>query len=164
MKLLSPWVNYYNEIKALFEQDPEIKIQFDEAKPAISLYVDNARKADALEQLLPSEKEFGNVKLLISVIPANETPTTLDLIQEAFRNNPALSFVWSAETPFGKCDYAIFEKRVVQYFNDDMGDINGNRSTLYQEIAKDVFGTDKGVFFCTDTDDARLMKPLGEWP
>ena len=34
-----------------------------------------------------------------------------------------------------------------------MHDINGNCSTLYQEIAKDVFGEDEGICFCTDTEE-----------
>lgn len=28
--------------------------------------------------------------------------------------------------------------------------MNGNRSTLYEEIARDLFGEDGDVFFCTD--------------
>lgn len=40
--------------------------------------------------------------------------------------------------------------KVVQYFNDDLGDAHGVCSTLYQEIAKDVFGEHEGIFFCTN--------------
>ena len=164
MKLSAPWVKFYNEIKALFEKDPEIKITFDEETPEVKLYVDNERKADALTKLIPSEKAFGNVTLKVTVIPANTEPTKLDLLQEAFYGNPTLSYVWSADTPLGPFNYAVFENKVVQFFNDDMGDINGNCSTLYQELAKDVFGTDIGVHFCTEALDRKVQKPLGEWP
>lgn len=164
MKLSAPWVNFYNEIKALFEQDPEIKISFDEETPEVKLFVENNRKADALTQLLPAEKEFGNVTLKVTVVPANEELSKLDLISEAFFGNPALSYVWKAVTPLGEFDYAVFENKVVQYFNDDMRDINGNRSTLYQELAKDVFGEEANLCFCTEAVDRGLIKPLGEWP
>ena len=62
--------------------------------------------------------------------------------------------------------YVVFVNEVVQYFNDDLGDVYGQCSTLYQEIAKDVFGETEGVFFCTDVEEPvyALGKPLGEWP
>ena len=45
--------------------------------------------------------------------------------------------------------YVVLKKEVVQFFNDNLNDIHGLETTLYQTIAKDVFdGT--GVFFCTD--------------
>lgn len=164
MKLSSPWVNFYNEINALFGNDPEISVRFDEEGPKIDLYVDNARKADALTRLLPTEKDFGNVKLTINVIPADAEQTKLDLIQEAFYNNPALSYVWQAATPFGEFDYVVFKNEVVQYYNDNIRDINGNKSTLYEDIARDVFGEDANLCFCTEAKNRELSKPLGEWP
>jgi hypothetical protein len=164
MKLSPPWINFYNEIKDLFEQDSEIKIKFNEEVPEINLFVDNARKADALAALLPETKEFGNVTMKINVVPANKTPSKLDLMLEAFLGNPALAYVWSSDTSLGTFQYAVFENKVVQYFNDDLQDINGNRSTLYQDIAKDVFGEATGINFCTESIQKDLTKPLGEWP
>ena len=38
--------------------------------------------------------------------------------------------------------YVVFEKEVVQYWNDNLGDINGLRSTLYQDLAKEIFADD----------------------
>ena len=74
-------------------------------------------------------------------------------------------YMWDAETPMGSFHYAVFQSKVVQFFNDDMSDINGNCTTLYQEIAKDVFsGRAEGVFFCTAAEGKNLQKPLGEWP
>ena len=165
MKLAAPWITFYNEMKAMFEKDPEVKVAFDEEKHELSLYVENSRKADALTQLMPSEKEFGNVKVQIKVVPANEAKTKLELIQEAFYGNPALSYVWQAATPFGdEFDYIVFENKVVQFFNDNIRDINGNKSMLYEDIARDVFGEDTNLCFCTESKDRNLAKPLGEWP
>lgn len=170
LKLSAPWIKYYREIQALFGDDPEIKIVFDEDDLVLRLLVDNPDKADALSQLLPSEKDFGSIKMFISVVPSNFnlTPTKVSLIKRAFRDNPVYSFTASAEGVFtNPIHYVVFANKVVQYFNDDLGDVNGNCSTLYQEIAKDVLGESEGVHYCTDviTEDGKsLGAPLGEWP
>ena len=59
--------------------------------------------------------------------------------------------------------YVVFKNRVVQFFNDNLNDIYGNISTLYQEIASDVFKEISGVNYCTDIEE-RVGAPLGEWP
>ena len=165
MKMSAPWVCFYRKMEALFAKDPEIKITYDEENIEVKLYVENPRKAEALSQLLPTEKIFGNVTLKITVIPANNLgETKADLIQQAFDGNPVLQYIWPANTPLGSFTYVVFKGEVVQYFNDDMSDINGNCSTLYQEIAKEVLGEESGTFFCTEAMSQALEKPLGEWP
>lgn len=61
LKISSPWVNYYHEIDALFGLDPEIRVDINEGENTVTLYVDNAEKAEAIAQLLPAERAFGNV-------------------------------------------------------------------------------------------------------
>ena len=165
MKLVSPWVNFYREIEALFAKDNEVKVMMDDDVPEVKIFVENVRKADAIAYLLPEEKDFGNVKLKITVVPANDgIQSKFDAIQEAFVGNPALSYVWQARTPFGEFDYVVFDADVVQYFNDDMRDVNGNKTTLYQDIARDVIGEEANLCFCTEAVSKDLMQPLGEWP
>lgn len=165
MKLSAPWVEFYNKVKALFEQDSEVKTVFEDESKEIKLYVANARKADALSQILPGEKTFGNVTVKITVIPANTNGgSKFDLFADAFDGNPALSYVQHVDAVIGAFDYAVFQNKVVQYFNDDISDINGNCTTLYEDIARDVFGSDAGMFFCTEAGSKELTKPLGEWP
>lgn len=50
--------------------------------------------------------------------------------------------------------YVVFEKEVVQYWNDNLADYNGLTSTLYQDLAKEIFEDANldGVYFCTDED------------
>lgn len=162
VNLSSPWVTFVNEVKALFEEDDEIHIHYDGENNELKLLVDSGDKADALSKLLPTEKQFGNVTLKIIVIPANKDLQAVDLFEIAFRGNPALAYTFAADTPLGHAEYAIFKKQVVQFFNDQLDDVRGIKSTLYQDIAKDVF-EGSGVFFCTDAPDF-LGKPLGEWP
>lgn len=164
MKLSPPWVTFVNEVKALFQDDPEIKIVYDEDSYTLKLFVDDADKAMALSKLIPETKEFGNVVLKIEIVPANADDYEIDQIfNKAFEGNSALSYTAAFDSPFGKVSYAVFQKKVIQFFNDQMDDINGNKSMLFQDIAKDVFGTDHGIFYCTEA-TGNLAKPLGEWP
>ena len=55
--LSTPWDTCYSEIMALFGDDPDIEINYDE-------------EANVVE-IMPSEKKFGNVSMQIKVIPAN---------------------------------------------------------------------------------------------
>jgi len=169
LNLSAPWVEFYYEVEAMFKHDPQVHVVYDEDHYELYLYVDEAAKAAALEKLLPAEKEFGNVKLKISVVPANleNVDEIRDIYSVAFYGNPALSFIKNIHGVFANnMKYVVFRKEVVQYWVDDLGDIYGQRSTLYQEIAKDIFEEHDGVFFCTDAEDPKgcLGKPLGEWP
>ena len=128
MKLSPPWVTYVHEVQALFEEDPEIKISYDESSYKLKLFVDNSDKATALAKILPEKKEFGNVVLTIEIVPANQNDASIDeVFQKAFLGNPAMARIVAIDTPFGTVNYAAFQKKVIQFFNDQMDDINGNR-------------------------------------
>ena len=173
-KLSPPWVLFKNEIQALFGQDPDIEIEHidDDYNHVIKLLVKDNDKASALNELLPVSKTFGNVEVEIEVCPTNEKDviaSTFDwdratLYKAAFHNNPVFAFVHVVEGIFASnFTYVVFKNRVVQFFNDNLQDVYGNISTLYQEIAKDVFYNEDRVFFCTDIEE-RVGKPIGEWP
>lgn len=101
----------------------------------------------------------------ITVIPANDNISKTDLFKAAFAGNPAVSYIESVDAYGQNFNYVVFEKEVVQYFNDNMGDLHGVESTLYQDIAKEVFEDYSGIFFCTDIEDSLSFgTPLGEWP
>lgn len=151
----SPWVTYYKEVDALFKKDKEVLVVFDEENIELKIYVDNQEKASAIQYLIPNEKNFGNVILKIKVIPSNgkqlrdvRTTNIVDIASDAFRGNNAVFAVTDVRAVFDLV-YVIFRKEVVQYFDDNIGDINGNCSTLYEVIARDVFN-DVGIKYCTD--------------
>lgn len=154
MKLSSPWAIFYRKIESLFIEDPEVTVVFDDETPEVKLYVDNAVKADAIANLLPVEKVFGNVTLKITVVPANNEDIG-NLFRTAFNGNPALCYVQHFDTQLtGPMDCVVFQNKVVQYFNDDLYDIHGICSTLYQDIAKDVFELNgQKVSYCTALPD-----------
>ena len=156
IKMAPPWVTYANALMAMFEKDPDIKVTYDNENLGVKLYVNGFAKADALTKLLPAEKAFGNVTLKISVVPANDNPEDMvKLFRDAFFGNEAVADIWTAPmevTQSNPLTYVIFRKEVVQYYNDDLSDAHGNRNTLYQEIAKEIFEDHQGIFFCTDVE------------
>jgi len=153
VKLSSPWQEFFNELEALFAADDDVKLSFDDGEEKkIILRVNGEEKASALSKLLPEEKVFGNVSVCIEVVPSNDGDREIDLFRDAFSGNPAVSFIKTVPDPYGnKVDFVVFQNKVVQFFNDNMADINGNKSTLFEDIARDVFDG-AGVFFCTDTE------------
>lgn len=153
VKLSPPWDTFVHEIYALFDEDPDVSILFDRDEMEVKLYVESQKKADALMQLLPTEKEFGNVMLKITVVPVDVLGDSIeDLVTAAFEGNPVLSEIRSITSLLGSFSYAVFRKEVVQFYNDQLDDIHGNKSMLYQEIAKDVLGQQEGIFYCTDVE------------
>ena len=155
VKLSAPWDEFYSEVNELFKYDEEVRVVFFEEQKKIILYVDNPAKAEALHKLLPQKKEWGKVVLLIEVIPSNKekkTELTRSIWSVAFEGNTAVSFIYTIDGIFSNpLTYVVFVNEVVQYFNDNLGDINGNRSMLYEDIARDVFEHVDTTFFCTDT-------------
>ena len=165
LKLFPPATNYFHQLEALFRKDPDVTAKFDRETNAISLYVNGQAKADALDKLLFHEVDFGNEKVTVKVIPANEEDTLADLYRDAFAGNPAVTLIHVSEGPvLAGATYVLFEPEVVQYKNDDIGDLNGIHSTLYQYLAEKAFENRDGVFFNTAPASYELETPLGEWP
>ena len=157
LKIISPWNLFYNEMYELFRFDKEVSINIDEENYTVKLYVDNLDKADALSRILPAEKVFGNITVKISVYPPNLNEVSkAELYAKAFSKNNAFErAVCNDVDGFGPgLTYVVFKKDVVQYYSDNLRDINGYTSTLYQNIAADIFGTENpDVAFCTSLED-----------
>jgi len=155
LKLSSPWMTYFHQVKAFFEQDRSVSVVFDDETPAIIVYVDDQEKADALSYLLPKEKKFGSLTLQVKVLPANDpnvvtTDTIANIYRTAFKNNRAFNKLIVIKGMTNDFIYVVFEKEVVQYWNDNLGDPHGLCSTLYEDLARAVIDNNDGVMFCTN--------------
>ncbi len=150
-----PWQTYYRKVYALFDSDPEVAVMFsDGEEKVLTLYVDNTIKAEAIETLLPAEVNFGNVLMKVEVIPSNTSMTPEQLFRHAFSGNPILSDVESVDGVLtNPICYVLFEPSIIQFWDDDLSDANGVCTMLPQDVAKDVFNEQQGVFFCTDLID-----------
>ena len=105
VKLSAPWVTFAHEINALFENDPQVHVLYNDADNVLSIYVDNQAKADALMKLIPEEKVFGNVTMKINIIPANKEETKINLFETAFAGNPAFALTDNTVLFHGACIY-----------------------------------------------------------
>lgn len=169
LRIQSPWILTQGKLKALFGEDRGIRIECDDRSPAITLYVEDPAKADALARILPERYEFGSVKMPVTVKPANpgtrtEFKGTGDVLAAAFAGNPVVSQIRPVSKGFFRnLTYCVFRNEVVQFFADNLGDINGFCSTLMEYIARDLLRDVEDVFFCTSAGE-KLQAPLGEWP
>lgn len=174
LKLSPPWVTYVNKLKALFDQDPEIQVIYNNDERTVNIYVENSKKAWAIEKLLPMQKQIGNIQLKITVVPANGgyevagPLSTIEIFDLAFKDNPIYAYSKEISGLFSnKFIYVVFKNKVVQFFNDNLNDIHGLISTLYQNIAYEIFEDANinlmNVFFNTDIEE-KVWTPLGEWP
>lgn len=172
LKILPPWSILIKKIEALFDGDPLIACNVDYSEPSIVLSCNNGDKVAALQKILPTEYEFGNVKLKITVdgVPSNIAFTSkVDLFDTAFKGNPAYAYSmcpaeegyrWMALT------YVVFKNCVVQVFADNLNDCHGIISCLYQDIADEILLGEgaQNCCFNTDVEVGKLGMPLGEWP
>lgn len=178
LKLSPPWIEYYEEVRVMFNMDPDVHVVLDDEEDSkekyIKIYVESSSKAAALQKLLQTEKDFGGVKLLISVIPSNsliearmndisDRMSIEDMYIAAFNGNPVFSFVRTVEGVFGfTAAYVVFAKIVLQFFDDNLSDIHGMKSMLAENVARDIFNVPNGVFFCTDVRDINTGYPFIE--
>lgn len=148
----SPWVRYIHKIQALFGKDPEIHIEWNDERMLLTMRVDNQRKADALCKLIPAIKKFGNVDILINIVPSNKIDkAAIDTIKTAFEGNPIVSKYYEVpDVMTNRMYYMMFAPEVVQYYDDNLADPRGFISTLYENIAAEVIENHDGVYFCTD--------------
>ena len=174
LKILPPWTIVIRKLEALFDGDPQIAFNtdFSGEHPRVILACNNGDKVAALQRILPSEVNFGNVTLEVMVdgTPSNIAFTSkVDLFDAAFKGNPAYAYSvcpcedgyqWICST------YVVFKNCVVQFAADNLNDCHGIISTLYQTIAEELLTGEatNGVFYNTDVERANLGFPLGEWP
>ena len=173
LKILPPWTIVIRKFEALFDGDPQIacNCNFEGSNPSIVLACNNGDKVAALQQILPSEVGFGNIKLKVAVdgVPSNRAfKSKVELFETAFKGNTAFAYAVTPgdETWWMSTTYVVFKNCVVQFAADNLNDCHGIISTLYETIADEILtgpATD-GVFYNTNVERANLGKPTGQWP
>lgn len=156
-RLTPPWYIYQKQVKALFEHDPQIIVgevyQQENGKDyAFDIEVRSHEKFLALDRLLIRFKLFGNVALSINLFDEENAnrDAAIDVCRALFDGNPIVESVEDIVDLAGAHHgFVVFEPKVIQYYADDLRDINGNETTLAQDIAREMFKDLDGVNFCT---------------
>ena len=136
--VISPWALYAAKMEALFELDEEVIVTYDNEERKVLLLVDNPAKADALSKIVPEAVEFGDEKLAIAVVPANDELSQAQVIRQAFEGNPVLADVLEVEALGGINTFALFEPDVTQFRSDDIQSPWGVSTMTYEQLARDV--------------------------
>jgi hypothetical protein len=157
VQLAPPWIAHYHKIQALFEHDPDVKVMYNNDDYTVTIGVVGDAKAQAITRLVKPEVVFGNITLKIKVVPANTNKVDIiDTFKTAFSGNPTVVAAEKINLPgTGTANHVVFRKEVVQFFNDDIGDVYGVESTLFENIANDVFvySSNDPVYYSTDIKD-----------
>lgn len=153
MKISPPWVTYYRELNEFFNEDADITVEFDEDKKEITIKTTRYEKNLALKKVLQREKDFGGVKLKINVIYDDPEIDALNAFKQLSIDNPVFKYICTFPTSTNPISYVMLAKEVVQYWNDDLSDPHGITSTLYENIARNIFKEDEGIIFSTDSEE-----------
>ena len=88
LKLSPPWIEYAEQVKALFGRDPEVEIEYDDKRKTLTLRVESQRKASALLRLIPARVDFGGVEACASFPPTRRA-----------RRFPTMRRLWTCLPP-----------------------------------------------------------------
>ena len=178
LNIEAPWYEYQKKVKALFERDADFVVgevyrpEGGAVDYAFDIEIYDHNKYLAMDRVLPSIREFGNVTLGICLFDRENNEgadTDIELYRTIFNGNPIVKDIRTVVDRTGSTHgYVRFMPEVIQFFHDDLSDFNGNWSGLAQDIAREIFeGENFGVHFCTagvNETAENLEMPLGEWP
>jgi len=161
MKLSPPWYTYNNEIKALFELDPDIEVgdiyevNNENFKVAMNICTTNPEKFLALNKVVKPVVEFGNVNLHVIIQDTSESSDKnpyIEIYSKLFESNPRVKDLKLCKD-FADQEHLFveFEPEVIQFYNDNINDFYGNYNGLAQDIAQKLFvdSTNPFIHFCT---------------
>lgn len=138
LKLGTPWAIYAGRVEKLFAADNAVEVEYDNDACKLTLRVDGQGKAEAIERLLPSTVDYGNVKLAIEVVPSNGEISEAEAFRVAFAGNPALVDVIEGCGLVGDIDFALFAPEAVQLHEDDISEYGGITTLTVKELAESV--------------------------
>lgn len=154
-RLSAPWYTLWRKIYFTLSEDKDILVSGlnkEDGGYSITVTAKQMHTAYALSQIIKPVFEFGNVKVKVIIEHANvgalsefksdeifsEEEVGL-LIGAAFRGNKLFKGVIviprNEDSFFSGKVVALFDKEIIQFYNDDLTDIFGN----YNEVAAYVF-------------------------
>lgn len=153
-KLAPPWDIYMAKLQHLFLKDPQISITRPDSpfNIHVTCSLDTPpKKVMALKAILPETINIGGQNITITVAYEDTKLTDMtvsEAMKNAFAGNNAVVDVRTVDDGPIHSVHVVFKKEVVQYYSDNIADLHGNTSTLYEDLARDVL-MPPGVFYCT---------------
>ena len=141
IKLEAPWYTWRKKAAALFEGDPDIivgevyEIDDDDIAYSVSIEVRNHEKFIALDRVLPSVKEFGNVKMAITLFDEENSAVNPDaaLYETIFKGNPIFDRIEDTVDHTGThISYCVF-KPVISQFRKLVWSCTGYRRRCFRQ-------------------------------
>lgn len=167
LTLAAPWVTFRNMVAALFELDNEITVgelyapTNGDLNYVLDIEVKNHQKFKALDRRVPLVKKFGNIIVGINLIDEEngDTQPDVDVFGTIFKGNRLMKDVQVAEDMTGMDHiYVRFYPEVIQFYDDDMTDFNGNWNGLAEDLARELFEVPWNVNFCTAPKEENAVK------
>lgn len=151
-----PDVDLANKIKAMFEGDPYIEMEYIDAtekdEAILKFKVSNSKKAAAIKKILPSRYGEGFTSLPLNIVVEDVTNINAETIVDAFKGNPHFKDYIEITDPLTGETYhiCIFKKEVLQFKNDNAGSLHGYEFALMEQLAKDWLNVPKLIYTTDD--------------
>lgn len=151
MNLLAPWYTYAKKVKAFFAYDDDVTVgdleDLDGGEYSLTITVADPTKAYALQKIIQSDTEFGNVHVYTKVA-LEGVESQEEILRAVFKNHSAVADVAKKLVPGGKYVYIRFLPEIIQFFDDDISDYSGNHTELINKVAESILVLDD---FCVWT-------------
>jgi hypothetical protein len=154
MPLLSPpWYTFWNKVNSALGNDPDISVgQLDTSSNpyVIKVTVSDQNKANALATIVQRNQVFGNVGVQVQILYQGQQAVPIAIgsaqqlakvVQTALGGNGWFVEVQSRGlTPGSKQEvvFPIFQKAVIQFFNDDLSDYYSNFNGVVDSVFANV--------------------------
>lgn len=157
-----PWYTLYNKFEEMFGDDPEITLDIDQKEDGVYIIFEsrNSAKLNALDRMLKPSFNYGNVNVFLDFRVANDSAiNTYDLAIDAFSGNPMFediiprSFMPGLQ-PDQVC--VILQKKIIQFFDNNLNDFYGNLNFLPTDVAKELFVENDALQFSISNTDTHV--------
>ena len=149
IKLSPPWHTFFNFVKHSVGNDRCVEVcdmkEISEREFLIQVDVKDRSRAIAMATILAPCKNFGNIDVRVEVSHCGRIVRPNDrclnvrslvrMFEEAFCTNNYFENVEAVKMFEADIIFPVFEKSVIQFFNDDISDLYSN----FNGVAADVF-------------------------
>ena len=156
--LSAPWFTFYDTIKAIFARDESVIVNYKDERDAkfeIIIAAKSAKKLNAIQRLIGSERVMGNITVIITYKLEDESLKIEDF-EDALADTGYFEKGLVVDSPIlGELDYVIISKEIVQFYNDNTADYCGNTNIVAAEAIRDILAGDnvpRNLYICTKSD------------